>query len=188
MAHELAAGLDQRARALGEQLAVNPERWLAKQLGVLAPHASPLPREDYARRAAAAAYREAVGITDPERAISPELHRGNPELDAMRRTAIRSLEIRTFRTRTRIRKLPPLNLRRRTQKHLRRSTSPAAGRPAWTPCRARADEAMHRIAADNAAREARGQYMARLEREAHAQPEPAAERQAEALDGIEIEL
>ena len=53
---------------------------------------------------------------------------------------------------------------------------------------ARADEAVHRIAAGNAAREARAQYTARLEREAHAQAEPAAERQAEALDGIEIEL
>jgi hypothetical protein len=52
VAHELAAGLDQRARALGEQLAVSPEPWLARRLGVLAPHASPLLREDYARRAA----------------------------------------------------------------------------------------------------------------------------------------
>jgi AAA domain len=55
VAHELAAGLDHRARALGEQLAASPEPWLARQLGVLAPHASPLLREDYARRAAAAA-------------------------------------------------------------------------------------------------------------------------------------
>lgn len=53
---------------------------------------------------------------------------------------------------------------------------------------ARADEAVHRIAAGNAARGARAQYTARLEREAHAQAEPAAERQAEASDGIEIEL
>ena len=95
VAHELAAGLDQRARALGEQLAASPEPWLARQLGVLAPHASPLLREDYARRAAAAAaYREAAGITDPGQAIAPEPHRGNPELDDMRRTAIRALEIR----------------------------------------------------------------------------------------------
>ena len=47
---------------------------------------------------------------------------------------------------------------------------------------------MHRFAADNAAREVRAQYTARLEREAHAQAEPAAQRQAEASDGIEIEL
>src|SRR5207245_1677674 len=39
VAYELAAGLDQRARALGEQLAASPEPWLAKRLGVLAPHA-----------------------------------------------------------------------------------------------------------------------------------------------------
>ena len=51
VAHELAAGLDHRARVLGEQLAASPEPWLARQLGVLAPHASPLLREDYARRA-----------------------------------------------------------------------------------------------------------------------------------------
>jgi hypothetical protein len=53
---------------------------------------------------------------------------------------------------------------------------------------ARADEGMHRIAADGAAREARAHYTARREREARAQAEPAAQRQAEALDGIEIEL
>jgi len=53
---------------------------------------------------------------------------------------------------------------------------------------ARADEAAHRIAAGNAAREARAQYTARLEREAHAQAEPVAERQAEASGGIGIEL
>ncbi len=95
VAHELAAGLDDRARALGEQLAASPEPWLAGRLGVLAPHASPLLREDYARRAAAAAaYREAAGITDPGQVIAPEPHRGNPELDHLRRTAIRALEIR----------------------------------------------------------------------------------------------
>ena len=95
VAHELAAGLDQRARAVGEQLAVSPEPWLAKRLGVRAPHASPVLREDYARRAAAAAaYREAAGITDPGQAIAPEPHRGNPELDHLRQAAIRTLEIR----------------------------------------------------------------------------------------------
>jgi TrwC relaxase/AAA domain len=95
VAHELAAGLDHRARALGERLAASPEPWLADQLGVLAPHASPLLREDYARRAAAAAaYREAAGITDPRQAIAPEPHRRNPELDHLRQAAIRALEIR----------------------------------------------------------------------------------------------
>ena len=95
VAHELAAGLDHRARVLGERLAASPEPWLADQLGVLAPHASPLLREDYARRAAAAAaYREAAGITDPGQAIAREPHRGNPELDHLRQAAIRVLEIR----------------------------------------------------------------------------------------------
>jgi hypothetical protein len=95
VAHALAAGLDERARALGEQLAVSPEPWLARQLGVLAPHASPLLREDYARRAAAAAaYREAAGITDPGQAIAPGPHRGNPVLDHLRQVAIRALELR----------------------------------------------------------------------------------------------
>ena len=94
VAHALAAGLDERARALGEQLAVSPEPWLASQLGILAPHASPLLREDYARRAtAAAAYREAAGITDPGQAIAPEPHRGNPVLDHLRQVAIRALEL-----------------------------------------------------------------------------------------------
>ena len=95
VAHEIAGGLDQRARALGEQLAASPEPWLVSQLGVLAPHASPLLREDYARRAgAAAAYREAAGITDPGQAIAPGPHRGNPELDHLRQAAIRALELR----------------------------------------------------------------------------------------------
>jgi len=95
VAHELAAGLDDRARALGEQLAATPEPWLAGQLGVLAPHASPALRQDYVlRAAAAAAYREAAGITDPGQAIAPGPHRGNPGLDRLRQAAIRALEIR----------------------------------------------------------------------------------------------
>ena len=66
MAHELAAALDDRARALGERLAASPEPWLARQLGVLAPHASPLLREEYGRRAAAAAaYRDVKPLGSP---------------------------------------------------------------------------------------------------------------------------
>ena len=95
VAHELAAGLDDRARALGDQLTASPEPWLARHLGVLAPDASPALREEYARRAAAAAaYREAAGITDPQQAVSPGPHRGNPELEDMRQATIRALEIR----------------------------------------------------------------------------------------------
>jgi conjugative relaxase-like TrwC/TraI family protein len=95
VAHELAAGLDGRARALGDQLTASPEPWLARHLGVLAPGASPALREEYARRAAtAAAYREAAGITDPQQAVSPAAHRGSPELEDMRQATIRALEIR----------------------------------------------------------------------------------------------
>ena len=95
VAHELAAALDARARALGDQLAASPEPWLARQLGVLAPTASPALREEYARRAgAAAAYREAAGITDPGQAVSLEPHRGNPELENMRNAVFTALEIR----------------------------------------------------------------------------------------------
>ena len=95
VAHKLAAGLDARARALGDKLTISPEPWLARNLGVLAPGASPALREEYARRAAAAAvYREAAGITDPQQAVSPDGHRGNPELEDMRQATIRALEIR----------------------------------------------------------------------------------------------
>ena len=120
VAHELAAGLDDRARALGEQLAASPEPWLARQLGVLAPHASPLLREDYARRAAAAAaYREAAGITDPGQAIAPEPHRGNPELDHLRRDR----DPRPGNTR-RNRDHPPHDPRRARGPDPRRRTAP----------------------------------------------------------------
>lgn len=95
VAHELAAGLDDRARALGDQLTASPDPWLTRHLGVLAPEASPALREEYTRRAAAtAAYREAAGITDPQQAASPSPHRGNPELESMRQATIRALEIR----------------------------------------------------------------------------------------------
>ena len=50
-AHQLAAALDDRARALGERLAISPEPWLARHLGVLAPGASPALRAEYTRRA-----------------------------------------------------------------------------------------------------------------------------------------
>ena len=92
---ELAATLDDRARALGERLAASPEPWLTRQLGVLAPGASPALREEYTRRAGtAAAYREAAGITNPDRAVSPDPHRNQPELEAMRKTVFAALEIR----------------------------------------------------------------------------------------------
>jgi len=93
--HELAATLDDRARALGERLAASPQPWLARQLGVLAPGASPALREEYTRRAGiAAAYREAAGITNPDQAVSPMPHRNQPELEAMRKAVLAALEIR----------------------------------------------------------------------------------------------
>ena len=95
VARELAAALDDRTRALGERLAASPEPWLARQLGVLAPDASPALREEYTRRAGiAAAYREAAGITNPDQTASLEPHRGNPELEAMRKAVFAALEIR----------------------------------------------------------------------------------------------
>ena len=52
-------------------------------------------REEYTRRAGTvAAYREAAGITNPDLAVSPEPHRGNPELEAMRKAVFTALEIR----------------------------------------------------------------------------------------------
>jgi conjugative relaxase-like TrwC/TraI family protein len=95
LAHQLAAALDDRARSLGERLAASPEPWLARHLGVLAPAASPVLRDDYTRRAGlAAAYREAAGITNPDQAASLVPHRGNPELEAMRKAVLAALEIR----------------------------------------------------------------------------------------------
>ena len=94
-AHELAAALDDRARTLGERMAASPEPWLARRFGVLAPGASPALREEYTRRAGtAAAYREAAVITNPEQAVSPEPHRNQPELEAMRKAVFAALEIR----------------------------------------------------------------------------------------------
>src|ERR1035437_336441 len=94
LARELAAGLDDRHRELGERALANPEPWLARHLGPPpGPDASPLLRDDYARRAGtAAAYREAQGITDPDQAISFTPH-PEPELEALRNDTFRALEI-----------------------------------------------------------------------------------------------
>jgi conjugative relaxase-like TrwC/TraI family protein len=92
-ARELAEGLDTRLAELGHRHVASPEPWLIDRLGVLPPEASPLLRADYERRAGtAAAYREAAGITNPYQGVSPEPHRGNPELEHMRREVIRELE------------------------------------------------------------------------------------------------
>ena len=98
IARATAEALDARAAALGERQLAEPEPWVMRHLG-------PPPREprpevqtllaaDYARRAGiAAGYREAAGITDPHQVIRWEGHKGNPELEAMRRDAISALQI-----------------------------------------------------------------------------------------------
>lgn len=94
LAHELATGLDDRRRELGERALANPEPWLTRHLGPPpGPDASPMLREDYTRRAGtAAAYREARGITDPDQAVSFGPHPG-PELEVLREDTFRALEI-----------------------------------------------------------------------------------------------
>ena len=94
LARELAAGLDERHRELGERALENPEPWLTRHLGpVPGPDASTVLRDDYARRAGtAAAYREARGITDLQQAVSFDPH-PEPELEAMRRDTFQALEI-----------------------------------------------------------------------------------------------
>ena len=95
LARELAEGLDDRVRELGVRHAERPDPWLARHLGVLDPAASPALRAEYERRAGiVASYREAAGITDPDRAIAPEPHEGNPELETARKASMRALEIR----------------------------------------------------------------------------------------------
>ncbi len=104
VAHELAAGLDDRIRELGERMIAQPQPWLLKHLGMLATDASPALREEYVRRAGiAAGYRDAAGITDPQQAVSLEPHRDNPELDIMRLSTMKALEITedSYRTMTR---------------------------------------------------------------------------------------
>jgi hypothetical protein len=94
LAKAAASALDARVTDLGYRALERPEPWLLQRLGVLPPDASPLLREDYARRAGiAAAYREAEGITDPSIAISLAGHKRSPELETMRQDTIRALEI-----------------------------------------------------------------------------------------------
>jgi ATP-dependent exoDNAse (exonuclease V) alpha subunit len=94
LAKTTADALDQRITELGQRMLERPEPWLMQHLGMLSPDASPLLREEYARRAGiAAAYREAAGITDPSITISLSGHKGSPELETLRQDTIRALEI-----------------------------------------------------------------------------------------------
>jgi TrwC relaxase/AAA domain len=87
LAKVTAAALDERATELGQRMLERPEPWLMQHLGVISPDASPLLREDYARRAGiAAAYREAAGITDPSIAVSLSGHQGSPSWKLFGRT------------------------------------------------------------------------------------------------------
>jgi hypothetical protein len=69
-------------------MADQPEGWVVHHLGMLSPDASPIEREDYARRAATG-----PRTVRPEQAISAEPHRSNPELESMRLATIKALEI-----------------------------------------------------------------------------------------------
>ena len=94
VAHQLASGLDHHTRELGQRHTADPQPWLTRHLGILPAGASPALAADYTGRAGlAAAYRENAGITNPEQAVSPEPHHGNPELEHQRQETIRALEI-----------------------------------------------------------------------------------------------
>jgi hypothetical protein len=202
VAHELAAGLDQRARALGEQLAVGPEPWLARHLGVLAPAASPALREEYIQRAAAAAaYREAAGITDPQQAVPLLPHRSSPELENMRLAAIRALEIRDENAIIRSMARGELEARTPTAERAQATASPDVSRQLRRTAQAEAERdgrsspdhqasrldellaqanaAARRIAALRTDRESRAEYAARIEREACGQLERSQTAQAQ---------
>jgi hypothetical protein len=89
-----------RRAELGERLTETPEPWLMRHLGPppreTRPELQALLTAEYSRRAGiAGSYREAAGITDPHQAVRWEGHRGNPELEALRQDAIRTLEIRS---------------------------------------------------------------------------------------------
>jgi AAA domain len=94
VAHQLASGLDHHTQELGQRHTADPQPWLTRHLGILPAGASSALAADYTSRAGiAAAYRENAGITNPEQAVSPEPHHGNPELEHQRRETIRALEI-----------------------------------------------------------------------------------------------
>ena len=94
IAHEVAGALDHHIHELGQHHAADPQPWLTRHLGILPAGASPALSADYISRAGiAAAYRESAGITNPEQAVSPEPHHGNPELEHQRQEALRVLEI-----------------------------------------------------------------------------------------------
>ena len=121
-------------------MAASPQPWLARQLGVIAPAASPALREEYTRRAGlAAAYREAAGITNPDQAVSPEPHRGNPELENMRKAVFTALEIRDEANIIRALHRGELEARVLEGERARASAPPDVSRPLRLTAQAEAD-------------------------------------------------
>ena len=113
----------------------------------LAHGASPALREEYTRRAGlAASYREAAGITNPGQAASPEPHRGNPELEAMREAVLAALEIRDEANIVRGLDRAELEIRALQGQRARAAASPDVSRQFRLTAQAEADA--HRQAAD----------------------------------------
>ena len=73
----------------------SPEPWLTRTSGSRAGRMPPLSCGKTTRggRARPRLPGSAAGITDPEQAVSPDPHRDNPELEAMRLSTMRALEI-----------------------------------------------------------------------------------------------
>ncbi|HEY1325064.1 MAG TPA: AAA family ATPase, partial [Streptosporangiaceae bacterium] len=93
-----AQALDERRAALGERQLATPEPWVLRHLGPPPREAKPelqaLLVHDWTQRAgAAAAYREAAGISDPHQVINWDGHKQNAELEALRADAIHSLQV-----------------------------------------------------------------------------------------------
>jgi conjugative relaxase-like TrwC/TraI family protein len=92
-ARAAAEAMDERTRAIGEQLAEHPEHWVLDRLGVPPDRPGPL-REDWTVRAGQAGYaRQAADITDPDTAIGPRPE-GDPEKAAAWDHAAAALNLR----------------------------------------------------------------------------------------------
>ena len=140
----------------------------------------PALREEYTHRAGlAAAYREAAGITNPEQAVSPAPHRGNPELEDMRNAVFTALEIRDEADIIRGLHHGEIEAQVLVAERAQASAPPDVSGTLRLTAQAEADT-LQQFA------DARSEYAARIEREAHAQLEPG--RQAEAGDQAEIEM
>ena len=89
---EVYQAADARQAEIGRELAERPEEWALKAWGAPPAEAGAL-RDDWERRAGlVGAYREAAGITDPERAIGP-VPAGKGVLREMFSATVRALEL-----------------------------------------------------------------------------------------------